>query len=233
MAFPSFPVSIQSWLTMNATISYNTIMGLLANPPSLDPRPNFFNLCALRTHFAWALKKVPCPQSAVNGWAGAVLAPAMYALINTNPFNWNITPLTPVPNFPARFAVKADGTQGAAIPYSCKEVLTITAEHTLNKNYYKTGINICRACFDVLDTHVPNAYKTAPTTAPSTIGWNSTMLPNEIFEQLMTIYGKPTPNTMHQNNLTFLSPYNPKDPPELLFKHCADCQEIAIVAKVP
>jgi hypothetical protein len=35
------------------------------------------------------------------------------------------------------------------------------------------------------------------------------------------------------NNLTLLSPYNPKDPPELLFKRYADCQEISIIAKVP
>jgi hypothetical protein len=136
----------------------------------------------------------------------------MYALIDTNPFNWNITPKTPVPNFLARFAVKPDGTLGAALPYSHEEVLTITAEHTLNKNYYETGVNVCGACFDVLDAHVLDAYKTAPANAPSSIGWNSTMLPNEIFEQLMTTYGKPTPNVVHQNNLTFLSPYNPKDP---------------------
>jgi hypothetical protein len=38
---------------------------------------------------------------------------------------------------------------------------------------------------------------------------------------------------MRQNNLTFISVYNPKDPPKLLFKHCADCREIAIIAKVP
>jgi hypothetical protein len=157
----------------------------------------------------------------------------VYALIDTNPFNWNIIPLTPVPDFPARFAVEADGTQGAAIPYSYEEVLTITVEHTLNKNYYKTGVNVCPACFDVLDAHVPDTYKTAPTTAPSTIGWNSTMLPNEIFEQLMTTYGKPTPKAMCQNNLTFLSPYSPKDLPKLLFKCCTNCQEISIVAKVP
>ena len=31
---------------------------------------------------------------------------------------------------------------------------------------------------------------------------------------------------------TFLSPYNPQDPPELLFKRCADCQEVAIIANV-
>ncbi len=32
---------------MNAIISYDTIISLLANPPSLDPHPNFFNLHAL------------------------------------------------------------------------------------------------------------------------------------------------------------------------------------------
>ncbi len=73
----------------------------------------------------------------------------------------------------------------------------------------------------------------ALTTAPSTIGWNSMMLPNEIFEQLMSTYGKPTPDAMRQNNLTFITTYNPRDPPKLLFKRCAECQEIAIVARVP
>jgi hypothetical protein len=59
------------------------------------------------------------------------------------------------------------------------------------------------------------------------------MLPNEFFEQLMLTCGKPTPNMMRQNNLTFIAAYNPKDLPKLLFKHCANCQEIAIVASVP
>jgi hypothetical protein len=96
----------------------------------------------------------------------------MYALIDTNPFNWNINPRKAVPDFLARFVTLPDGTQGAALPYSRKEILTITVEHTLDKNYYKTGINVCCACCDVLDAHVANAYKTAPTTTPSTIGWN-------------------------------------------------------------
>ncbi len=118
---------------MNAIISYDTIMSLLANPPSLEPRPNFFNRCALRTHFAWALKKFPCPQSAANGWASANLAPAMYAPIDTYPFNWRINPRMAVPDFPAHFATLPDGTQGAALPYSREEILTIMVEHTLDK----------------------------------------------------------------------------------------------------
>jgi hypothetical protein len=49
----------------------------------------------------------------------------------------------------------------------------------------------------------------------------------------MVTYGKPYPYTMHQNNPNFLAPYNPQDPPELLFKKCEDSQEIAIIPKVP
>jgi hypothetical protein len=157
----------------------------------------------------------------------------MYGLIDTNPFNWRINPRTAVPDFLAHFATLPDGTQGAALPYLDEEILTISVDHTLAKNYNKTGVNVCRACFDVLDAHVANAYKRAPATAPSTTSWNSTMLPNEFFEQLMPTHGKPTPNTMRQNNLTFNTAYNPKDPPKLLFKHCPNCQEIAIVARVP
>ncbi len=50
---------------------------------------------------------------------------------------------------------------------------------------------------------------------------------------LPVIYGKPAPEAVHQNNLTFYSAYNPKNPSELLFKKFVDCQEIAIVANVP
>jgi hypothetical protein len=64
---------------MDTCITYDSIKLLLANPPSIEPRPNFFNLQTLRTHFA-------CPQSSVNGWAGAVMSPEMYALIDNTPF---------------------------------------------------------------------------------------------------------------------------------------------------
>ena len=72
---------------MDTVILYNTIKDLVANPPSLGNRPNFFNLRALCNHFARALKRIPCPQSTVNGWAGMVLSPAMYALIDPTPFD--------------------------------------------------------------------------------------------------------------------------------------------------
>ncbi len=158
--------------TMDTTITYDTIVGLLANLPSIDPCPNFFNLGNLRTHFSLALKKIPCPQSSVNGWAGAVLSPAMYALINPTPFHWNIT-TTPVSEFPLRYAATTDGSLGASIAFTHKEILTITAKHTRTKHYHDTGTNICHACFNTLDTHVNDAYKTAPLSSPNTVGWNA------------------------------------------------------------
>jgi hypothetical protein len=156
----------------------------------------------------------------------------MYALIDPTPFHWNIT-TTPVLRFLLWYEATTDGSIGPLIAYTFKEILTITATHTRAKHYHDTGTNICRACFDILDTHVNDAYKTAPLSSPKTVGWNSTMLPDKIFDQLMTTYGKPTPDAVRQNNLMFLLAYNPMDPPELLFKRVADCQEIAIVAKVP
>jgi hypothetical protein len=217
---------------MDTTITYDTILGLLANPPSLGSRPNFFNLRELRLHYARALKKVPCPQSAINGWSGAVLAPAMYALIDTKRFHWNISAPT-IPQFPARFVLNDDGTNGAEIPYTRDEIFTITATHERLKNYHDTGTNVCRAFFDSLDAHVGDEFKSPPANAQRTIGWNSTMLPNDMLDQLMLTYGKPTPDAVRQNNATFFAAYNPRDPPEVLFKRIADCQEIAIVAKVP
>ncbi len=67
---------------MDTVISYETVKALVANPPSLGDWPNFFNLQALRNHFARTLKRITCPQSPVNGWAGFVLTPVMYALID-------------------------------------------------------------------------------------------------------------------------------------------------------
>ena len=213
---------------MDSIVSYDSVKVLLANPPSIEPRPNFFNLRALRTHFARALKRIPCPQSGVNGWAGAIMSPEMYALIDPNAFHLNIATQTNTPDYPDVF-----DANGNIIPYTREQKSTIDAEFLRAKNYFETWKNIYRAVYDALDVHVNDAFKVAPATTPPTTGWNATMLPTEIFDQLQTTYGKPSPDAMRQNNLTFLAVYNPQDPPELLFKRCADCQEIAILAKVP
>jgi hypothetical protein len=111
-------------------------------------------------------------------------------------------------------------------------MLRITTTFTHQKNYYNTVCNIYCTVYDMLDAHIDNAFKVAPPTTLPTIGWNASMLLNNIFDQMMKTYGCPTPNAMHQNMMTFLSPYNPQDLPEILFKCCTDCQEVAIIANI-
>ncbi len=85
---------------MDNIISYDAVQTLLANPPSLNPRPTFVNIRALRNYFAKALKKIPFPQSAVNQWAGTVMSPEIYILIDPNAFHLNIAPVTSTPAIP-------------------------------------------------------------------------------------------------------------------------------------
>ena len=73
-------------------------------------------------------------------------------------------------------------------------------------------------CYDTLDEHVNDAYKVAPPMTPPTTGWNATMSICDIFNQMASTYGKPTPDAMRQNNVNFLTAYNPQDPLEILFK---------------
>ena len=115
---------------MDTIIEYDTVIALLANPPSLDPRPNFFNLRELRTHFAQGLKKLPCPQLAVNGLSGAVMSPPMYALIDVTPFDFNIAPATDVADFPPIYVVD----RVTIIPYKREQTLSINAKLKHAKN---------------------------------------------------------------------------------------------------
>ncbi len=190
---------------MDTCITYDSVKLLLANPPSIEPGPNFFNLRALRTHFSRALKQIPCPQSSVNGWAGAVMSPEMYALIDATPFHLRIATKTTTPDYPDKLNV-----QGVSIPYTREEKSKIDTEFLHVKNYFETWKNIYCAVYDTLDMHINDAFKVAPATNPPTTGWNGSMLPKDIFNQLQGTYGKPMPDAMRQNNLMFLAPYNPQ-----------------------
>ena len=95
------------------------------------------------------------------------------------------------------------------IPYKREETVSINAKFKQAKTYNDMWKNIFRAVYDTLDLHVHNAFKVKPAAALGTVGWNSRMLLNDIFDQLMTTYGMPTPDAMRKNNLNFLAPYNP------------------------
>jgi len=77
---------------MDTIISYNEIVALVANTPSLAPRPNFTNLHNLRRHIQRALMRVSCPQSNILGWAGLIMSREMYGLLTTIPFRLPLDP---------------------------------------------------------------------------------------------------------------------------------------------
>jgi hypothetical protein len=118
---------------MDIIITNDAVQMLLANSLSLNPCPNFFNILELRSHFARALKKIPCFQSPVNGWAGAVMSPEMYILINSNLFHLNIAPTTVTWAYPIKY-----NPDGAIVPYTRKEKSTINMKFSIIKNYFET-----------------------------------------------------------------------------------------------
>jgi hypothetical protein len=71
---------------MNQLISYDEAAGVLKNPPTMLPRPNFAKIRALHKHITQALKQLDCPQSLIYGWAGLAMDPTMNSLIETQQF---------------------------------------------------------------------------------------------------------------------------------------------------
>ncbi len=140
----------------------------------------------------------------------------------------NLPNTSGIPKFPLILA--AYGT--TVILYTIEQTLNITATFTCQKNYYNTACNIYHAVYDTLNAHINDAFKISPSTTLPTIRWNASMLLNNIFDQMMMTFSCPTPNTVHQNMATFLSPYNPQDLPEILFKFCTNCQEVAITTNI-
>jgi hypothetical protein len=66
---------------MDAVIKYDKSAGFLKNPLSLEPCPNFINICALQKHIMQGLAQLTCPQSAIHGWSGLAMDPAKYLLL--------------------------------------------------------------------------------------------------------------------------------------------------------
>jgi hypothetical protein len=78
---------------MDHLITYKEAVGFIKNPLSLAPRPDFIKIRALQKHYVTGLKQLTCPQSLIHGWAGLVMDPVMYALLEpTKPFTAVVDP---------------------------------------------------------------------------------------------------------------------------------------------
>jgi hypothetical protein len=62
-------------------------------------------------------------------------------------------------------------------------------------------MNIQRAVFKCLDDGIDDAFKVS--NDPSLMGWNVSMEPREMFDQITATYGRPTPAALLQNDMFF------------------------------
>jgi hypothetical protein len=65
------------------------------------------------------------------------------------------------------------------------------------------------------------------------VGWNLSMEPREMFDQITAMYDKLTPAALLQNDMLFRSIYSRNAPPEVLFQRIEDCQEVQILGEDP
>jgi hypothetical protein len=183
---------------MDNVVSYEEAVALVANPPSLAPRPNFTNLRNLRNHIQRALQRLSCPQSNILGWAGLIMARSMYSLLTRTPFRGPTHPgplaiyyPPPVPIVDAQGDPVLDEV---GLPtYHVRPIIKRAAQATIDaqfkqaKNYYEPYLNIRRAVFNILDDIIDDSFKVSDD--PMLVGWNPSMAPREMFDQITTTYG--------------------------------------------
>ncbi len=85
--------------------------------------------------------------------------------------------------------------------------------------------------YNCLNNNIDDAFKVSNN--PALVGWNLSMEPREIFDQITTTYGRPTPAALLQNDTLFRSVYSPQDAPKVLFHQIKDCQEVQILGEDP
>jgi hypothetical protein len=81
------------------------------------------------------------------------------------------------------------------------EQATIGARFKRTKNYWELYPNMQRAVFNCLDTGINDAFKVSNN--PAFTGWNPSMEPREMFDQITATYRRPTPAALLQNDTLF------------------------------
>ena len=112
---------------MDDIIPYNDIMEMLKSPPTLAPRPNFFRLQVFLRHIVNVMKQFPHLGYPQHVWAGMVLQPAIFSLINAVPF---VPPMNP-------------GLIAIYLPFFLTPAIKMMDnQFKINKNMFKTYTNI-------------------------------------------------------------------------------------------
>jgi hypothetical protein len=213
---------------MDTTITYDEVAALVGvNIPTLEPRPNFERIRALRRHLERCLQRLPCPQSIQHGWKGMVMARPLYSLLTNIPFR--------LPTNPGAAAVYVRAlVLGQPIdnaPLTRTEQASIDTLFNRRKHYFLSMQNIERACFTALDSSINDAFKVS--NDPTVQGWHAGMRVIDILDQLSLIYGQPTPAALEANDHIFRSPTSAADAPKVLFRRIEECAEKALLGQNP
>jgi hypothetical protein len=184
--------------------------------PTMHPRPTFDNINNAVIHLVRKLQQLPAPhQSTRNGYAGKILSPAEYALLDTQA--WRDWPYPgPHHTFP---------------PNSTREIMeqekTVWAANT---EVYNSEQNVDRAIIAALDIAVPDDFKYG---GAATNGWSGDMTSRAIIASLKEKYGKPGPADKAKIEAIFMKPYNPNRPIESMLKELETARMMSILAKIP
>jgi hypothetical protein len=157
----------------------------------------------------------------------------MYGLLTITPFRIPSKPGPVAIYYPPPVAIV--DAQGSPVldatglrTYHAQPTIERAAQATIDAQF---KCNIHRAVFNILDDNIDDAFKVS--NDPALVGWNQSMEPREMFDQITTTYGKPTPAALLQNDSLLRSVYSPNDAPEVLFRRIKVCQEIQILGEDP
>jgi hypothetical protein len=166
---------------MDAIVTYNGMVVLVANLPSIVPCPKFANSCVLQRHLQRALQFLNCHQSTIHGWTGLIMACPMYALLTTMPFRVPTDPgfaavyyQTPIKIVDIIGASLLDTIEQRTyvVPtlISCTKQATIDTYFNCATNSWLLYMNIQHVCYNILDNNINNAFKVTNNLA--LVGWN-------------------------------------------------------------
>jgi len=162
------------------------------------------------------------------------MARPMYSLLTTTPFRLPTDPGPLAIYYPTPVEiVDAQGDpvlDAARFPtYQVQPTIARAVQATIDvqfkqaKNYYDSYLNIRRTVFNILDDNIDDVFKVS--NDPALVGWNPSMEPREMFDQITATYGKPTPAALLQNDTLSEACIPQMTPP----KYCSG--ELKIVTK--
>jgi hypothetical protein len=167
----------------------------------------------------------------------------MYTLLTTTPFRVpnNLGPLAiyyPPPikildiNGAPVLNAAGQPTFVESTPIGRAKQATINMHFTCARNYWLPYMNKRHACYNILNDNIKDAFSMCPQSCHCRMECLQEKL-REIFDQIKSTCGCPTPAALLQNDTLFRSMYSPQDAPKVLFRCIEDCQEIQILGENP